>query len=115
MAWKGPAAVLDGRVVPRNGRLLAIDLFVVGDYRIELGGRGGCVDKNANIFVGDVSGGLRSFVPFLVTAGVNARVASEFVRSRKPLLAVGKVAQVRLLAGMGANMTSLMLKSIERT
>lgn len=105
MADEGLAAVLNGAVFPRSGRLLNIGLFGVDD-RIELG--------SADLFEGDGSS-LRAFVPFLVGARMNAGMTGELVRARKALLAVGEGAHVGLLAGMGSNMTSLVLESIERT
>jgi len=63
-------------------------------------------------------GGSSSEVLSLVAATrvgvvVNARVASKFVGATEALCAAGELAGMRLLTGMGANMTSLMLQAVE--
>lgn len=44
---------------------------------------------------------------------VNARVASKFVGTAEALGAAGELTSMRLLTGMGSNMTSLMFQAVE--
>lgn len=51
--------------------------------------------------------------PARVGVVVDSRVAGEFIRARELLAAAGKLACVRLLAGVGADVSRLVLKAVE--
>lgn len=51
----------------------------------------------------------------LLWVGVNANVTCQFIATAKTLLATRMCADVRLLAGVGANVSGLVLETIEST